>query len=58
MLRVANAKPERVDLSDNTLDPDDAARCAFGLLVLGNVGNLDYGKALTGSVRIILEPGR
>ena len=39
VLRVANAKPERVDLGDNTLEL--AVRRAFGLLALGDASNLD-----------------
>ena len=44
MLRVANAKPERVDLGDDTLELDDTVRRAFGLLTLGDAGNLDCGE--------------
>jgi hypothetical protein len=58
MLRVANAKPERVDLGNNTLKPDDGVRRAFGLLVLGDAGNLDYDRPLTESIRIFVEQGR
>ena len=39
---VANAKPERVDLGNNTLEPDDAVQHALGFLVLGDAGNLNY----------------
>ena len=49
MLRVANAKPERVDLGDDTLEPDDAVRRVFRLLVFGDAGNLNYSGASTRS---------
>ena len=47
VLRVANAKSERVDLGDDTLELDDAVRRAFRLLVLGEAGNFNYSGALT-----------
>ena len=55
MLRVANAEPKRVDLGDDALEPDDTARRAFGLLVLGDAGNLDYDRELTGMFRLTVE---
>ena len=44
VLRVANTKPERVDFGDDTLELDDTVRRAFGLLALGDAGNLDCGR--------------
>ena len=41
VLRVANTKPERVDLRYDTLKLDNAVRRAFGLVVLDDIGNLD-----------------
>ncbi len=58
VLRVANAKPERVDLGDGTLEPDDAVRRAFGLLILADGGNLNYSGALAGVIQTFVERGR